>query len=227
MSTDQIEIHLFPLPNVVLFPSVMLPLHIFEERYKAMVNGCINDEAPFGIVLLKGEQENESTIQKVGVLARVVEVERLEDGRMNIWTKGEERFRITRLTQQEPWWRGVVELLDDRPDPESEVAALADEVGELYREAYRKGIRLTGERPGKLELPTSAGDLSFMVSYVLDMDFQEKQNLLEMTSVKERLGALVAYLKHANARLEQQIHQQQIVETVRGNGDLGNPGKEH
>ena len=214
MSTDQIELHLFPLPHVVLFPSVMLPLHIFEERYKAMVNGCINDEAPFGIVLLKGEQENESTIQKVGVLARVVEVERREDGRMNIWTK-------------EPWWRGVVELLDDRPDPESEVAALADEVGELYREAYRKGIRLTGERPGKLELPTSAGDLSFMVSYVLDMDFQEKQNLLEMTSVKERLGALVAYLKHANARLEQQIHQQQIVETVRGNGDLGNPGKEH
>ncbi len=226
MSPDQIEIPLFPLPNVVLFPSVMLPLHIFEERYKTMINGCINDDAPFGIVLLKGEEESASTIQKVGVLARVADVERLEGGRMNIWTQGEARFRIAQLTAQEPCWRGLVELLGDRPEAESSVAALAGEVGELYREAYSKGLALTGERPGKLELPDSAADLSFMVSYVLDMDFQEKQNLLEMTSTRERLGALVAYLKHANERLEKQIHQKHIVETARGNGDLGKPGAE-
>ena len=225
MSTDQIEIPLFPLPNVVLFPSVMLPLHIFEERYKSMINVCINDDAPFGVVLLKGEEETASAIQKVGVLARVADVERLEGGRMNIWTEGEARFRIARLTQQDGCWRGVVELVDDRPDVDSDVTALAHEVGELYLEAYRQGLQLTGERPGKLELPTSAGDLSFMVSYVLDMDFQEKQHLLEMTSVRERLGALTAYLKHANQRLEQQIHQNRIAETARGNGDLGRPGE--
>ena len=224
--TDQIEIPLFPLANVVFFPSVMLPLHIFEERYKTMINRCIDDDAPFGVVLLSGEEESPSTIQKVGVLARVAQIERLEEGRMNILTEGEARFRVIRFNGHEPFWRASVERLDDLPELDSALESLSREVGELYMEAYRKGLKLNGEREGKLELPESASELSFMVSYVLDMDTEDKQRLLEMTSTRERLSSLVTCLRHANEQLEKEIHLRKIVETARGNGDLGRPGRE-
>src|SRR6185436_19206770 len=98
------EIPLFPLPNLVLFPRVLVPLHIFEERYKLMINACIEREEVFGIVLLRSgaETESEDTIHRVGVTARIVQAERLENGRMNIVAEGEDRFRIRRFTDQEP-----------------------------------------------------------------------------------------------------------------------------
>jgi Lon protease-like protein len=220
----QIQIPIFPLSNIVFFPSVMLPLHIFEERYKTMINECVEKDSPFGIVLLRGDEESSSTIEKVGVLTRVTRVERLAEGRMNILTEGQTRFRVIEFDSPEPFWRAKVELIDDLPELESELESLTLEVTELYREAYRKGLVLTGERPGKLELPESSLNFSFMVSYILDIDVGEKQNLLEMTSTPERLSSLIADLRGANERLEQQIHEKKLIETVRGNGDLGKSG---
>lgn len=221
--TDNIEIPLFPLPNVVLFPSVMLPLHIFEERYKNMINECVDADSPFGVVWCSGEEENATTVQQSGALARVAQIERLDEGRMNIYAEGEARFRIVRFLAQGPNWRAEVKPFDDSAEPGTRLSPLSHELGDLYQEAYRKGLSLTGERPGKLDLPDTPADLSFMVAYVLDMDFEEKQRLLEMTSTQERLTVLIEYLKHANERLEQQIHQKRIAETARGNGDLGKP----
>ena len=103
------------------------------------------------------------------------------------------------------------------------LAGLREEVGELYVDAYRKGVELTGERPAELDLPDSASELSFMVAYVLDMEFREKQRLLEMTSAEDRLGTLIDYLKSANENLRQQLNQKRTVEKARGNGDLGRP----
>src|SRR5215475_522153 len=109
------EIPLFPLPNLVLFPHIVVPLHIFEERYKSMINGCIESSAAFGLVLLRAgsDTESEETIHQVGVTARIVEVERLDEGRMNILCEGESRFRIHRFTQQTPFWRGAVDIIED------------------------------------------------------------------------------------------------------------------
>src|SRR5262245_34126192 len=100
------EIPLFPLPNLVLFPHIVVPLHIFEERYKQMINACIDRSDAFGLVLLRAGSEEESpdTIHRVGVTARVVEVERLDEGRLNILCEGENRFRIYQFTQQTPFW---------------------------------------------------------------------------------------------------------------------------
>ena len=100
--SDHIEIPLFPLPDIVLFPSVRLPLHIFEERYKTMIEACIDSSMPFGVVLFTGDTEKASSIEKVGVLARVVRFERLDDGRLNIMTEGGERFRILELKAPDP-----------------------------------------------------------------------------------------------------------------------------
>src|SRR5207247_6173582 len=98
--TTSMEIPLFPLPNLVLFPNIVVPLHIFEERYKLMINGCIERDEPFGLVLLGGgaEEESERTIHRVGVTARITEVDRLDGGKMNILCEGEARFRIPRFT---------------------------------------------------------------------------------------------------------------------------------
>src|SRR5215469_5768203 len=109
------EIPLFPLPNLVLFPHIVVPLHIFEERYKLMINGCIEGDEVFGLVLLRAgaDDESEETIHRVGVTARIVEVERLDEGRLNILCEGERRFRVYRFTQQTPFWRASVHFFED------------------------------------------------------------------------------------------------------------------
>lgn len=219
------EIALFPLPNLVLFPSIVIPLHIFEERYKSMINGCIDHDEVFGLVLLRAgaEAESEETIHQAGVTARIVEVERLAEGRMNILCEGESRFRIHRLTQRAPFWKGTVEFFDDEKVRSTE--SLYDQVAELYRSVAALSAKLSGTEPAELILPQSSTDLSFMVGYVLDIDYEEKQKLLEMTSTPERLRMLVAHLTEILSKLEQQRIYRNTETKVRGNGDLGRPHK--
>jgi len=221
----EMEIPLFPLPNIVLFPRIVVPLHIFEERYKLMINGCIDSDDAFGLVLLQpgAEQESEDTISRVGVTVRIVEVERLDGGRMNILCEGERRFRIYRFTQQTPFWKGSVDLLEDKDSPASE--SLYDQVAELYRSVAALSARLSESQETDLVLPESATDLSYMVSYVLDIAVEEKQKLLEMDATAERLRMLIAHLTDTLRKLEQQRSQKELMTKVRGNGDLGRPGK--
>jgi len=217
------EIPLFPLPNLVLFPHIVVPLHIFEERYKLMINGCIDGDEVFGLVLLRAgaEDESEETIHRVGVTARIVEVERLDEGRMNILCEGERRFRIYRFMHQEPFWKGAVDFVED--DERNATEALYEQVAEIYRSVVNLSAKLSGSQEAELVLPDSATDLSYMVSYVLDIDSEEKQKLLEMDSTAERLRMLLAHLTDALRKLEQQRAEKEIMTKVRGNGDLGRP----
>jgi Lon protease-like protein len=219
----EMEIPLFPLPNLVLFPHIVVPLHIFEERYKLMINGCIDNDEVFGLVLLRAgaDDETEETIHRVGVTARIVEVERLDEGKMNILCEGERRFRIYRFTDQTPFWKGSVDLLED--DERNATGALYDQVAELYRSVVNLSAKVSGSQEAELVLPDSAIDLSYMVSYVLDIESEEKQKLLEMDSTAERLRMLLAHLTDGLRKLEQQRAQKEIMSKVRGNGDLGRP----
>jgi len=222
------EISLFPLPNLVLFPHIVVPLHIFEDRYKLMINGCIDHDEVFGLVLLHNaaDEESEETIHRIGVTARIVEVERLEEGRMNILCEGENRFRIHRFTQQTPFWKGAVDFFDDKEHLGTE--SLYEQVGDLYRSVATLSSQLSGSQEAELILPDSPTDLSYMVSYVLDIDSEEKQKLLEMESTAERLRMLVAHLTETLRKLEQQRAYKEVMAKVRSNGDLGRPhtGKE-
>jgi Lon protease-like protein len=221
------DIPLFPLPNLVLFPNIVVPLHIFEDRYKSMINACIDNDAAFGLVLLRSgaSEESEETIHRVGVSAHVVEVERLAEGRMNVLCEGESRFRIYRFTQQTPFWKATVNLFDD--DQVRPTESLYEQVAELYRAVASLSAKLSGSQPADLTLPDSATDLSYMVSYVLDIDSEDKQKLLEMTSTAERLRMLVAHLTDTLKKLEQQRIYKDTALRVRGNGDLGKPHKEN
>ena len=221
------EIALFPLPNLVLFPGIVVPLHIFEDRYKLMVNDCIDRDEAFGLVLVRtgAEEETEDTIHRVGVTARVSEVERLDNGRMNILCEGEARFRILRFTQQTPFWKGSVQFFEEAPIHQA-LESFYDRVSELYRHAGEMSSKLSGSPQTELVLPESPTDLSYMVAYVLDIDTEEKQKMLEMTSTAERLQVLIVHLNETIRKLEQQIAYKEVLTKVRGNGDLGNPRRD-
>ena len=220
------EIPLFPLPNLVLFPNIVVPLHIFEERYKLMINSCIDRTELFGLVLLRSgaSDESEDAIHRVGVTARLIEVDRLDDGRLNSLCEGESRFRIYRFTQQIPFWKAAIDFFEDNEHHSAE-PSLYEQVAELYRSVAELSAKLSGSERLELALPDSPADLSYMVSYVLDIDSEEKQKLLEMTSTAERMLMLVAHLTDTLRTLEQQRSYKDVVAKVRGNGDLGKPHK--
>ena len=217
------EIPLFPLPNLVLFPQVAVPLHIFEERYKLLINRCIEDSEVFGLVLLheSAERESESTIHRVGTTARVIQVERLADGRINILCAGESRFRIEEFTGHTPYWKAAVEFFED--DDEQELEESRETVARLYKKAMELTSRLKDVTPPELNLPESPVSLSYMVSYVLDLVPNRKQQLLETTSTSLRLRLLVDDLESGIRELEAQIRQKKVGSRASGNGDLGHP----
>jgi Lon protease-like protein len=121
MSASAIELPLFPL-NVVLFPGVVLPLHIFEPRYRQMIIDCQAEQRPFGIVLA---QPDSSPLQEiphsVGTMVEIRDLQRLEDGRFVLMAMGLERFRILSHHRQKPYLSGLVEVYLDVPTSGSEL----------------------------------------------------------------------------------------------------------
>jgi len=99
-------------------------------------------------------------------------------------------------------------------------------VSDLYRQVGEMSSRLSGSPQAELVLPESPTDLSYMVAYVLDIDAEEKQKMLEMTSTAERLQVLIVHLNETIRKLEQQIAYKEVLTKVRGNGDLGNPRRD-
>lgn len=106
------DLPLFPL-NTVLFPGMPLTLHIFEDRYKAMVRGCLKTSQPFGVVLIRrGHEALDLLVEPhlIGCTARIIEMQPLKEGRMNIVALGQRRFRILSLNYEKPYLVGKVEL---------------------------------------------------------------------------------------------------------------------
>src|SRR5688572_12794777 len=129
------ELPLFPL-NTVLFPGMPLPLHIFEYRYREMIAFCSENEREFGVVLIKeGTEVGEPALPfDVGTLARIVGIERLEDGRMNIVTVGTRRFHLVSFSsEKQSYVVGDVEPLEDEDAEGSDTGALAEEIGGLLQ----------------------------------------------------------------------------------------------
>jgi Lon protease-like protein len=216
------EIPLFPLPNLVLFPNVAVPLHIFEERYKLMIGRCIDQADVFGLILLRegAEQENEDTILRVGVTARIIQIDRLEDRRLNILCAGENRFRVLDFTGRSPYWTADVEFFEDGPE-ETGLREAYDKVSRLYRTATGLTSQIKEMDIPSADLPDSPVALSFMVSYVLDLNADRKQELLETTSTVYRLRCLAEELENIISKLEAQLKQKGLAHKANRNGNLG------
>lgn len=185
------RIPLFPL-NVVLFPRQALPLHIFEERYKLMVNRCIDEAAPFGVVLIKSGDEvgGDAEPYDVGTTTRTVKVQRLPDGQMNLITFGRRRFRINALDRSEPYLRGDVEYLDDTGAADEGVDELTEKVAALFAEHFRLVMAISSQWTREVNLPGEPGQLADYVASQLEVPAEAKQRLLEMLSVPDRLTAV-------------------------------------
>jgi Lon protease-like protein len=199
------ELPLFPLP-LVLFPNMMVPLHIFEERYKEMIDTCLDRGGRFGIVLVTDVEEATHAVQtaRIGCTARIVRVERLAEGRMNIEIVGEERFRILDAHENLVYRTGVVEPYADEPLPPDRLKELTGEVKELLTTFLNLHLRRMGRRAAQFELPSDAGLLSFTASCVLPIDTTGKQALLEYTDTALRLGAARDILEAEVERLQRE-----------------------
>ena len=187
---SEVQLRLFPL-RTVLFPGMPLPLHVFEDRYKLMIGECVRDEVPFGVVLIRegAEVGGPARVYPIGTVARIQQVEQLDDGRMNILALGEHRFRITEIVQQEPYMSGRVAFM---PQAGSEMTQ--EELVELSASVAREFLiydSLTALVDTDWEtqeaLPDDPNDIAYLVASVMPLSPREKQALLAQDSVETLL----------------------------------------
>ena len=205
---DLTELPLFPL-NLVLFPGMRLPLHIFEERYKAMIGDCIEREAPFGVVLIKDGPEVGGPAEpfRVGTTARITQVQHLEEGRMNLLALGEKRFDLVEVVREIPHLVGLVafkqEAVGDTP------ADLLGDVEQEYGVFLGHIATMAGAWNAPVQVPEDPLTLSFEAVATLTGSIElpqgMRQELLEVDTAGERLTRLLPLLKRANELIVEQV----------------------
>ena len=205
---DLTELPLFPL-NLVLFPGMRLPLHIFEERYKAMIGDCIDREAPFGVILIKDGPEvgGPAEPHRVGTTARITQVQRLEEGRMNLLALGEKRFDLVEIVQEVPHMVGRVAFKEEALGEVSE--GLQGEVGQEYGVFLGHIATMAGAWNAPVQVPEDPLNLSFEAVSTLTGSIELpqglRQELLEVDTAGERLNRLLPLLKRANELIVEQV----------------------
>lgn len=191
------ELPLFPL-ETVLFPYATLQLHVFEERYRELVKRCLDEDRPFGVVLIREgfEVGGPADPFMVGTAARIVQAHTFEDGRLDLQVQGERRFRIRRLDDSLPYLVGHVEPVIELESEESpRIHALLSRT----QESFQLLIQRLLARPNysvHVVLPADPVALSFTVANLLRLDNRQKQRLLETTDTEERLSGLLPILEN-------------------------------
>ena len=198
---------LFPL-NLVLFPGMELPLHIFEERYKDMIGECLEQDVPFGVVLIKEGLEVGAPAdpERIGTSTRILHSEILDQGRMNIVTKGERRFEIEEIIQRVPHVVGRVRFLVEL---EGEgCAELIPQINDEYVNLVKNLTALTGGYTSRVEIPEDPIELSYAIAGNLNLEPHLRQSLLVTETAATRLFDLIPLLKQGNETLREQITKQ-------------------
>jgi len=193
-----VKLPLFPL-NTVLFPGATIPLHIFEERYKLLINTCIEEQRPFGVVLIRSGQEAGAPAQpfEIGTTAYVTSVQRLEEGKMNIMCLGGRRFRILSTSLDQPYLTGEVEWVETITEDDEETRDLADTAGSLFAEYLRLYLAMSNQWARSVEMPSDPDRLADYIASRLAVDFWTKQELLEELSARNRLSREIGILSDA------------------------------
>ncbi|WP_353077072.1 LON peptidase substrate-binding domain-containing protein, partial [Synechococcus lacustris] len=188
------ELPLFPLPDVVLFPQEVLPLHIFELRYRLMLKSVLDSDRRFGVVRWDPEQK---AMASIGCCAEILQCQTQADERSNLVTIGQQRFRLLNVVREAPFMVGLVCWLEDEP-VEVDLQPLANNV----RQALQDVVDLSGKLLGQQtvlpnDLPELPRELSFWVGGHLGGAVADhQQQLLEMTSTSDRLQRELDLLDH-------------------------------
>ena len=216
MSTASL-IPLFPLP-IVVFPGQAVPLHIFEERYRAMIADCEpeteGDEfSPFGVSLSTGDDN-----QEVGCTVVVTAKGRgYPDGSFDIMTRGEDRYKTIETFENRPYLTATVEFFEDEevqvdPDLSSGADERYAQLLELAQE--EKGASSEEKQPDGADEDVDAGETTaFQIAARVGMELNRKQKLLEMTNENERLQFLVDYFDELIPSLRQKLEQRRRVKS--------------
>lgn len=195
------ELPLFPLPDVVLFPQQLLPLHIFESRYRMLLQSVLETDQRFGIVRI---DPNTGEMAEIGCCAEVLQHQTTDDGRSYIVTLGQQRFRLLNIARETPFRTGMVSWIEDEAvdDPDS-LNALSQTVSEALNDV----VTLTGKLQGQdVTLPDDLPDLPRELSYWIGAHLDtraagEQQALLELTDTRERLQRQFEMLDHTRRQL--------------------------
>jgi Lon protease-like protein len=173
---------IFPL-ELVLLPGVPLPLHIFEPRYKEMIAECLELKQPFGVVRASSEG-----VADIGCTAEILQVtKKYDDGRMDILTRGVDRFEVLQVTEDRSFLQAEITFLQD--EPSRPARQMVEQAVRLHAEVAKlAGTEITGPEEG-------ASNLSFLLAGSLPLDLDFKQKLLVTMSEAERLEAVVGYLE--------------------------------
>ncbi|HSJ17563.1 MAG TPA: LON peptidase substrate-binding domain-containing protein [Solirubrobacterales bacterium] len=204
-SGETTELPIFELP-VVLLPGELLPLHIFEERYKRMIGRSLEGGEPFGIVL----RDEHGAARRVGCTAHVTDVvERFDDGRMNVIVAGELPFRVLDRADAPEYPVGEVELIDLAAEPDAADTDAADAARSAFAELL---AQVSTEPESAAEL---AEDGAYELAARIELPADTKQRLLELRSEDERMRLLQRALVTAAEAVRRA---QRIAEAAKGNG---------
>ena len=190
------RISIFPLPGAILFPGMQLPLHIFEPRYRAMVQDTLARDRRIGMIQPQRAEEGAPLFQ-IGCLGKIVEVEALDDGRFNLVLEGEARFRVLReLDAITPFRQVEAELLAEEAHP-----ALAP----VERASFEREARRFADMQGYVvdwDAVTRLDDVSLIdgVSQIAPFDLAAKQALLEADTLAQRCELLVQLMQFFGRR---------------------------
>lgn len=180
---------LFPL-GIVALPTEVVPLHIFEDRYKEMIDDCLDRDQEFGIVWMSDEG-----LRPIGCACEITEVlERMDDGRLNILTRGTRPFRVVARQDDQPYPAGTVEFLEDRDE------GVAPDVAADAREAYAELVeRATDKRPDDDDLEQLS---AYEMAATVEFGLEAKQGLLDLRSETGRLRLIARLFRAAAKRLD-------------------------
>jgi len=180
---------LFPL-GLVALPTELVPLHIFEDRYKTMIERCLDEEIEFGIVWMADDG-----LRPIGCACEVAEVvERMDDGRLNLIARGTRPFRIETRQDELPYPAGTVEFLADRPEETDAEAA------EAAHAAYAELVNEATDREPDL---TEIGEMSaYQMAATVEFGLDAKQGLLDLRSEAARLRLVTRLFRAAIKRLD-------------------------
>jgi Lon protease-like protein len=198
---------LFPL-GTVLFPGLLLPLHVFEERYRVLVRELLEQPAErrrFGVVAIRRGREvgadGVTALHDVGCVAHVRRVEPHDDGRFHLVTTGAERFRLTGLVAGAPYLTGAVELLPDDPGPADETALLDRAVRAAFGRYVTALARAQAAELEQPDLPADPLVLSYLVAATVLVELEDRQALLAQPDGRARLRAELALLRRETTLL--------------------------
>lgn len=195
---------IFPLPNVLLFPNMALPLHIFEERYKRMVSDCLQGDRLLGLFLLQRGWEGEGaapTPYDVGGMGRITRAVRYPNGSMDILLSGLARVHVLRYVQEKPYLIAEIEMWPDEPDDSEGMEALTRRMIGLFERYVTAKAGEGHELLRGLKLLASPIDLLHYVVTNIPLDLHQKQEIMNLRPIDERVTMMITFLNQELANL--------------------------